>query len=105
MADRRSSAPDTTRGLSEGQQNARDESRIARQDPRGYEDRPAMARYQELRQRHVAGLLAMMPEMVQRLGWPAERIRHEREDRLRALLRLAKERFSLAPRAAAGHRP
>jgi len=51
-----------------------------------------MTRYQELRQRHVAGLLAMMPEMVQRLGWPAERIRHEREDRLRDLLRLAKER-------------
>jgi integrase len=39
MADRRSSAPDTTRGLPERQQNARDESRIAPLDPRGYEDR------------------------------------------------------------------
>ena len=69
MADRRSSAPDSTRGLREGQQNPRDESRIARPDPRGYEERPAMVGYQDLRQRHVAGLMAMMPEMVQRLRW------------------------------------
>src|SRR5262249_23041745 len=91
MADRRSSAPDTTRGLAEGQQNARDESRIAR-GIRGYEDRQGMAGYREFGQRQGAGSLAMMPEMVQRRGWPAERIRHEREDRLRDLLRLAKER-------------
>src|SRR5262249_24619388 len=92
MADRRSSAPDTTRGLPERQQNARDESRIARLDPRGYEDHPTMVGYQDLRQRHVAGLMAMMPDMVRRLGWTAARIRREREDRLRALLRVAKER-------------
>ena len=42
-----------------------------------------MLGYQDLRQRHVAGLMAMMPEMVQRLGWPPDRIRREREDRLR----------------------
>src|SRR5262249_57222415 len=51
-----------------------------------------MVGYQDLRQQHVAGLMAMMPDMVQRLGWPADRIRREREDRLRALLRVAKER-------------
>ena len=55
MADRSSSAPDSTRGLPERQQNARDESRIARLDPRGYEDRPAMLGYQDLRQRHALG--------------------------------------------------
>ena len=51
-----------------------------------------MVGYQDLRQRHVGALMAMMPEMVQRLSWPAERIRREREERLRALLRLAKAR-------------
>jgi hypothetical protein len=34
--------------------------------------------------------MAMMPDMVQRLGWSADRIRREREDRLRDLLRQAK---------------
>ena len=28
-----------------------------------------MVGYQDLRQRHVAGLMAMMPEIVQRLRW------------------------------------
>jgi phenylacetate-coenzyme A ligase PaaK-like adenylate-forming protein len=48
-----------------------------------------MASYQELRQRHVAELAAIFPEWVQRLRWPAERLREEQERRLRALLRAA----------------
>jgi phenylacetate-CoA ligase len=51
-----------------------------------------MVGYQDLRQRHVAALMAMMPDIVQRLGWSRDRIRREREDRLRDLLRLAKAR-------------
>ncbi len=49
-----------------------------------------MARYEELRQRQVAYLGQIMPEHVQRLRWPAERLRHERTTRLRDLLRVAK---------------
>jgi hypothetical protein len=48
-----------------------------------------MADYQQLRQRHVADLAAIFPEWVQRLRWPAERLREERQRRLRALLRVA----------------
>jgi phenylacetate-CoA ligase len=48
-----------------------------------------MASYEELRRRHVAELASIFPEWVQRLGWPAERLREERERRLRALLRVA----------------
>ena len=45
-----------------------------------------MAEYQVLRQRHLADLAALMPEHVQRLRWPADRLRQERRDRLRDLL-------------------
>jgi len=48
-----------------------------------------MASYQELRERHVADLAGIFPEWVQRLRWPAERLREERQERLRALLRVA----------------
>jgi phenylacetate-CoA ligase len=48
-----------------------------------------MAEYEDLRQRHLADLAALLPEHVQRLRWPAERIRQERRDRLRELLRVA----------------
>jgi phenylacetate-coenzyme A ligase PaaK-like adenylate-forming protein len=50
----------------------------------------AMAQYEDLRQRHLADLAALLPEHVQRLRWPAERLRQERRDRLRDLLRAAK---------------
>jgi hypothetical protein len=33
-----------------------------------------------------------MPGMIERLRWPVDRIRREREDRLRDLLRVVKER-------------
>jgi hypothetical protein len=46
-----------------------------------------MAEYEDLRQRHLADLAALLPEHVQRLRWPAERLRQERRDRLRDLLR------------------
>jgi phenylacetate-coenzyme A ligase PaaK-like adenylate-forming protein len=48
-----------------------------------------MAEYEDLRQRHLADLSVLMAEHVQRLGWPAERLRQERRDRLRDLLRVA----------------
>jgi phenylacetate-CoA ligase len=49
-----------------------------------------MAAYEDLRQRHLADLAALLPEHVQRLRWPAERLTQERRDRLRDLLRVAK---------------
>jgi phenylacetate-coenzyme A ligase PaaK-like adenylate-forming protein len=45
-----------------------------------------MADYENLRFRHLADLAVLMPEHVQRLRWPAERLRQERRDRLRDLL-------------------
>jgi phenylacetate-CoA ligase len=49
-----------------------------------------MTDYEPLRQRHLADLATLMTEHVQRLRWPAERLRQERQDRLRGLLRVAK---------------
>jgi hypothetical protein len=49
-----------------------------------------MATYEDLRQRHLAELAGIMPEHVQRLRWPAERLRQERRDRLRDLLAVAR---------------
>jgi hypothetical protein len=34
----------------------------------------AMAAYEDLRQRHLADLATLLPEHVQRLRWPAERL-------------------------------
>jgi phenylacetate-CoA ligase len=48
-----------------------------------------MAEYKELRQRHLAYLASIFPEWVQRLRWPAELLRQERQRRLRELLRVA----------------
>ena len=48
-----------------------------------------MAEYEDLRQRHLATLMTLMPEHVQRLRWPADRLRQERRDRLPDLLRMA----------------
>ena len=49
-----------------------------------------MAEYEDLRQRHLATLMTLMPEHIQRLRWPADRLRQERRDRLRDLLRVAR---------------
>jgi phenylacetate-CoA ligase len=51
-----------------------------------------VADYQTLRQAHVARLLELMPELLDRLTWPVERLRAEREAGLRALVAHAKAR-------------
>ena len=51
-----------------------------------------MADYERLRERHLAEFSALIPEHLERLHWPVERIREEREQRLRALLAAARER-------------
>ncbi|HEV3464987.1 MAG TPA: AMP-binding protein [Actinomycetota bacterium] len=48
-----------------------------------------MTDYEDLRQRHLADLMGLLPEHVQRLRWPADRLRQERRERLRDLLRVA----------------
>lgn len=50
-----------------------------------------MATYEELRQRHVATATAMLPEMLARIEWPAERIAEYRRIELRRLVKVAKE--------------
>lgn len=45
--------------------------------------------YERLRERHLRHWTSLVPEHVQRLRWPAERLRQEREKRLRDLLRVA----------------
>ena len=53
-----------------------------------------MADYERLRERHLAEFSALVPEHLDRLRWPVERIREERERRLRTLLAAARERSS-----------
>jgi phenylacetate-CoA ligase len=53
-----------------------------------------MADYERLRERHLAEFSALVPAHLDRLRWPVERIREERERRLRALLATARERSS-----------
>ena len=61
-----------------------------------------MADYERLRERHLAEFTALVPEHLERLRWPVERVRAERERRLRALLATARERSSwYAPRLVA----
>jgi len=55
-------------------------------------DPVAMADYETVRQRHVERFAQLQPEYIARIGWPAERLREERERRLRELIRVAKER-------------
>src|SRR5207245_10827103 len=50
------------------------------------------SRYEELRLQHISDLLARMPENIIRVKWPAERIKVERQQRLRSLIRVAKEK-------------
>jgi len=51
-----------------------------------------MANYEELRQKHVADIYSQAPEYADRLSWSADRLQKEREDRLRTLINVAKER-------------
>ena len=48
--------------------------------------------YEALRQRHVAEAARLLPEHLERIMWPAERLRAERERRLRELLAAARQR-------------
>jgi phenylacetate-coenzyme A ligase PaaK-like adenylate-forming protein len=51
-----------------------------------------MSDYEELRQQQIARMLELSPEYLARLTWPVERLRAERETRLRALVAHAKAR-------------
>ena len=48
-----------------------------------------MSEYEELRRRHLALWMQAMPGHLERLRWPAERLKQERELRLRALIEVA----------------
>ena len=58
--------------------------------------------YAELRNRHFADAMAQLPGQVARLDWSVEQIRVERDHRLGALLRLARERSPWHRRRLAG---
>jgi phenylacetate-CoA ligase len=51
-----------------------------------------MTTYEELRQRHVQDMTAMLPEHFDRLEWPTERLAAHRRSQLRRLVRLAVQR-------------
>lgn len=51
-----------------------------------------MTTYEATRQRHVEYAMARLPEHLERLRWPAERLRSERTAQLRELLAIAKAR-------------
>jgi phenylacetate-coenzyme A ligase PaaK-like adenylate-forming protein len=48
--------------------------------------------YETLRQQHLREMRARIPEVIGRLTWSAERLKAERERRLRDLIRIAKQR-------------
>ncbi len=52
----------------------------------------AMNGYEQTRQRHVQHMLGRLGGHLERLSWPAERLREERTARLRELVAFAKER-------------
>ena len=54
----------------------------------------AVKGYEATRQRHIAAMLGRVGAHLERLAWPAERLREERATRLRALLARAKQRSS-----------
>jgi branched-subunit amino acid aminotransferase/4-amino-4-deoxychorismate lyase len=53
-----------------------------------------MGDYESTRQRHVEYMTARLPEHLERLTWSADRLRVERNLRLRELLRTARARSS-----------
>jgi len=48
--------------------------------------------YEALRREHILDFLAEIPESIRHVRWPLERIREERQRRLRSLIRVAKEK-------------
>ncbi len=53
---------------------------------------PAPAEYEAQRLRHLRALLARLPGEIEKPTWPLERLHALRDERLRALVRFAKER-------------
>jgi len=53
-----------------------------------------MATYEELRKKHIAKASSLFPEYIDKLSWSADRLKKEREERLRALIHMAKKRSS-----------
>ena len=51
-----------------------------------------MPSYEELREKHVAQFFELFPEYRDRHSWSPARLRKERENRLRNLLRVARDR-------------
>ena len=51
-----------------------------------------MSDYENQRQRHVTGALALAPLLIEQMGWPADRVAEHRTLRLRELVRIATER-------------
>src|SRR5688572_5568352 len=60
---------------------------------------------ERLRRRHVAQAVAMAPDLVDRLAWPADRLAAHRQQSLRRLLRVATERSPWHRRRLAGIDP
>jgi phenylacetate-coenzyme A ligase PaaK-like adenylate-forming protein len=58
--------------------------------------------YETRRQEHLGVMRSRVPEHLERMGWPAERLQEERDTRLRRLVRTAQER-SLWHRERLGH--
>jgi phenylacetate-CoA ligase len=50
-----------------------------------------MATYEELRQRHIADAATLMPKMIGRIDWSADRVAEHRRCELRRLVRVAKD--------------
>jgi phenylacetate-coenzyme A ligase PaaK-like adenylate-forming protein len=50
-----------------------------------------MGTYEELRQQHVAHVASLLPGLLERLDWSAERLAAHRQGELRRLLRVAKD--------------
>ena len=48
--------------------------------------------YEALRRQHILDLLARIPGSIRHVNWPVERIREERQQRLRSLIHAAKEK-------------
>ena len=64
-----------------------------------------MPSYNDLQRLHVADAMAMMPQHVERLGWPAERLAAHRRDALRLLVGTAQIRSPWHRRRLAGVDP
>lgn len=60
--------------------------------PQVFYDLFAMTDYETIRQRHAQRYTELQPEYIDRTRWPAEQLRDERKQRLRNLIRVAKER-------------